>query len=242
ETLYEALELHIDDDGSNQKFTTIFRSSPEIINVAFNILSSGATLFTNFENPMHKISSHFIETEGKRSINPKYILTASEENMIVETFKEADEIKKNLNTTSSKILIVTTNELLFAKLEKYVSKNNKPVESLKSRGDTETINKASRSNRYLLGGIDYVGGLEFDGVVICGVDKGRVPTNHSETNFEALHFSNYAWHNRMYVAVTRAKYALTLIGEKSRGISPLLESTIKDNKIIVEDRTLNDLK
>ena len=34
---------------------------------------------------------------------------------------------------------------------------------------------AFEGNKYILGGIDYVGGLEFEAVVIIGVDEGRVP-------------------------------------------------------------------
>jgi superfamily I DNA and/or RNA helicase len=44
---------------------------------------------------------------------------------------------------------------------------------------------------------------------------------------------NYASHNRLYVAITRAKYALHLLGEKSRGVSDLLEEAIKKDLIDV---------
>lgn len=228
DALHEALALQNFEDNIPQRLDTIFRSSPEIINVAFNILASGATLFTNFENPIDKISSNFIEKEGKRSINPKYLLKENEEEMIIESFRNAEKLKKELNTQNSRILIVATSEILFDKLEKFANSNNKPVEFLKSRGDIETINLASKNNRFLLAGIDYVGGLEFDAVIICGVDKGRVPSNSTEDYSEAFHFANYAWHNRMYVAVTRAKYAVVFLGEKTRGISPLLESSIEN--------------
>lgn len=67
----------------------------------------------------------------------------------------------------------------------------------------ETVKLATKICRFLIAGIDYVGGLEFDGVIIVGVDKGRVPPVVSDNYTESSHFLNYAWHNRMYVAVTR---------------------------------------
>lgn len=233
EALHEALALGSLVDN-HQRLNTIFRSSPEIINVAFNILASGATLFTNFENPINKISSNFIEKKGKRSKNPQYLLKENEDDMIAESFKLAERLKKELNTQNSKILIIATTAFLFNKLEKFANLANKPVAFLKSRGDLETINLASKNNKFLLAGIDYVGGLEFDAVIICGVDKGRVPSNITEDYSEAFHFANYAWHNRMYVAVTRAKYAVVFLGEKTRGVSPLLESSVENQVVELE--------
>ncbi len=234
EALYEALQLN-ESDKDLKKLDTIFRSSPEIINVAFNILSSGATLFTSFENPLNKISFGFIEKDGKRSLTPKYISLENEERLISESLVQAEKLKRDLNTTNSRILIVATSEMLFTKIEKLVTTHHKPVEFLKSRGDLEIVNQATRNNRFILAGIDYVGGLEFDGVIICGTDKGRVPPTHSDSITEATHFTSYAWHNRMYVAVTRAKYAIVFMGEKSRGISPLLESSIQNGSIQLEE-------
>ena len=233
EALYDALQLN-DSQKDFKRLDTIFRSSPEIINVAFNILSSGATLFTSFENPLNKISFGFIEKEGKLSQTPKYILVENEEKLISECLLQAEKLKKELNTSNSRILIIATSEMLFTKLEKLVITSHKPVEFLKSRGDLEIVNQATKNNRFILAGIDYVGGLEFDGVIICGADKGRVPPNQSESVTEASHFTNYAWHNRMYVAVTRAKYAVVFMGEKSRGISPLLESSVHNGSIKID--------
>ena len=93
------------------------------------------------------------------------------------------------------------------------------------------VKAAERKNRYILAGIDYVGGLEFDGVIITGVDKNRVPPSFAETNYESYHFLNYAWHNRMYVAVTRAKYSVILLGEKSCGTCQLFNNAIENEMV-----------
>jgi superfamily I DNA/RNA helicase len=80
----------------------------------------------------------------------------------------------------------------------------------------------------VVGYIDYIGGLEFDAVVIVGVDKGRVP---QVTSTESRIYQNYEWHNRMYVAITRAKYAVVILGNKSRTPSTLLQNAISNKRI-----------
>lgn len=102
---------------------------------------------------------------------------------------------------------------------------------MKRRGDITTIKCAERNMRYVLGFIDYIGGLEFDAVVIVGVDKGRVPNNDGK---EGTIYQSYEWHNRMYVAITRAKYAVAILGNKSYTESPLLRKAIDSQRIVVE--------
>lgn len=84
---------------------------------------------------------------------------------------------------------------------------------------------------FVLGDIDYVGGLEFDAVFIVGVDKGRVPPE--DNNLSS--FIKYAWHNRMYVAVTRAKYAVKMWGNVNKGESIVLQSAIASQIIKVSN-------
>lgn len=115
---------------------------------------------------------------------------------------------------------------------KNTKKCNKPYEKLESRNDKRAIEKAIYGNKYVLGGIDLIGGLEFDALFLIGVDKSRVPPMN-DSSLGASHILDYAWHNRMYVAVTRAKYSVTLVGNKAAGNSPLLENAIQQDLISV---------
>lgn len=225
DTMYDILGIS-DPKENSHKFNTVFRSSPEIVNLAFNILSSGATLFTNFENPLDHALFNFTEADEQRSMSPSYQLLENDEAMITTAFDEAEKYIKKHKIRKSKVLITTTNDYLFSLIEKFSIENHKPVEFLKSRGDSVTIGEASSSNKFVVGGIDYVGGLEFDMAIIVGVDKGRVPSSDNNSEKESYHFLDYAWHNRMYVAITRAKYYILLLGNKSRGKASMLESAI----------------
>ncbi len=212
-------------EEENHKFGTVFRSSPDIVNLAFNILSSGATLFTNFENPLDYSSFNFTKEDERKCERPIYTMYCNDDTMIEKAFNWADDYCKEKGCFKSNVLLIATTDLLLKQMEMYTKNSHKAFEVLKSRSDSKTIKQATEGNKYLLSGIDYVGGLEFEAVVIVGVDEGRVPPSRS-TNEDSYYFMNYAWHNRMYVAVTRAKYAICLLGVQSRGRSPILESSI----------------
>ena len=207
-----------------KNFNTVFRSSPDIVNLAFNILSSGATLFT-FENPLDYAAFDFVSADEIKSVRPSYSLVQGDAESIVKAVEWAERYCDEKHVSKSKVIFIPTSENLIAEFEKNMQKNHKGYETLKSRSDVKTIKKAEAGGKFLIGGIDYVGGLEFDAVVMVGVDDGRVPPVSSNEK-EAFHFMNYAWHSRMYVAVTRARYAVKLYGDAARGISQMLYSAI----------------
>jgi len=222
------------DVSLQNKLNTIFRSSPQIVNVAFSVVSSGATLFTNFDNPMDVFSSAFTEIDERRSQEPLYINTANEDELIEVAFDRADELQKSLECRKSDILIVTLDGELLTKLEQYAAQKNKPVLLLKRRGDIKAVEAAKKSGQLVLAHADYVGGLEFFAVIIAGLDHGRVPPSGEEQSDSSKNFLTYSSHNRLYVAITRAKYRLEFIGEKARGPSKLIEPAIRAELVQVQ--------
>lgn len=215
-------------DGEEFRYNTMFRCSPQIVNLAFSILASGAEMFVNFDNPLDKINFSFTEEEERKSTKPQYKLLATDEMMISQVFKEVDSCSKELKIKNDRILIVSVNNQIHCALKKIATEGNKPVEVLTRRGDVGTIRQAEKHNRYVLGYIDYIGGLEFDAVVMVGVDKGRVPQYDGS---EAAIYQNYEWHNRMYVAITRAKYSVVILGNQSYTESPLFKRPIEQGLI-----------
>lgn len=223
EELMEQFDFKKEDEKS-EKFSTVFRSSHDITCLAFNILSSGATLFTNFENPLLYSTSNFTREEDAKCEQPLYQMVVDIPQMVAESFDWVDGYIKKHHSHKANVLITCTSDALMYELKKYADHTNRSYEVLESRSDSKTIRKAKDAHRYLLGGIDYVGGLEFDAVVIVGVDGQRVPPSRESS--DAYHYMRYAWHNRLYVAVTRAKYAICLLGIKSSGPSVVIESAI----------------
>ena len=222
----EELKAQFDIHGEekNEKFSTVFRCSHDITCLAFSILSSGATLFTNFENPLSYSTSNFTREEENKCEQPIYQMVVDVSQMIKDAYNWTDNYAKKHHLPKASILITATSDILMHELKKYADQVDKKYEVLVSRSDSKTIQKAKDAHRYLLGGIDYIGGLEFDAVVVVGVDAQNVPPSNEAS--DAYHYMRYAWHNRMYVAVTRAKYSIFLLGIKGFGPSVVLESSI----------------
>lgn len=228
---YQDYDKALKTEGSEDydyKFQTVFRCSPDIVSLAFNILSSGATFYTNFENPLDYSVFNFTREEENKCKRPLYHYSLTDEKMVEDAFNLVEKFCKEKKCMHSKILIVAVNCELLAMIEKYAMERRKPFVKLKGRNDANTIRQAMYNSKYVIGSIDSIGGLEFDAVFMVGVDKNRVPPTENKTG-EAYHFLDYAWHNRMYVAVTRAKYYVCFLGSSERGRCSILESAFHNN-------------
>ena len=204
----------------------IFRCSPDIVNLAFSITSSGASLFTNFQDPMALAHSNMTFEEEKKAKRPYYLDYSTDAAMMNAVLSVAEDMRASMDATKGDIAIVVFDESLFHDLEKRSLDENRPVEILKHRGDPEVVRRARSAGRFVLSLPDYVGGLEFDGVVLVGVDDGRVPPSPTTQHSQSKAYLTFAAHNRLYVAVTRARYQVAILGVRARGPSGILKSAL----------------
>ena len=212
-------------EGAENRTTevkSVFRCSPDIVNLAFCVTSSGATLFSNFDNPLRDTTSAFTETEERQCVRPRYISCVNDEELVRVSYVRADSMAGELQTARAKIAIVVFDANLLSNMKHYAANLNKRVELIVERGDVEAVRRAAQSGGFVLCAPDYVGGLEFNGVVLVGVDGGRVPPGEVLTRTGSAAFLNYQAHSRLYVAITRARYRVEILGSAERGPSALL--------------------
>ncbi|MGI2030244.1 UvrD-helicase domain-containing protein [Endozoicomonas acroporae] len=216
------------------KLKTVFRCSSDIINIASCILASGATLFTSLENPLENASDSFTIEDDQRCLKPylKGVQTQSE--LSDKAYQEVDSLSESLNCKKSEILIVPTTESLLGDLKRVADQKSHKYISIEKRGDFNAVESANKSDSYIIGGMDYIGGLEFIGVVIVGADKDKLPPLEGGRS-ESSHFLRYSAFNRLYVAVTRAKYALSFLYNKEQGCSEMLQIAIDEGLINIEN-------
>ncbi|SMO77393.1 UvrD-helicase domain-containing protein [Ruegeria faecimaris] len=221
-----------DSKGENSTIVTaVFRNSPQIREFCQSVLASGAMLFTNFENTLLESQSVFTAEDERKSQPVDYIEFPNDNTMIEGAFKRAEELLSKTESSRSQVLITSLCDDVLKDLREYASNNNKPVTYLERRGDFVRVKQAERSGHLVLGHADFVGGLEFNVVVIVGVDKGRVPHEGETADSNSRSFASYSAHNRLYVASSRARYALNILGVKSRGPSDILQGA-KASKLI----------
>lgn len=207
------------------RIRSIFRCSTEIVDLAFSVTSSGATLFTNFHNPLTASVSAFTAEEERKATKPVYLSYPSDEVMLEACMGRADLLAREMEVHKADVAIIVFGDDLFARAQEFAKAGNRQVEVVKSRGDLEAVNRAKRSGRFVLTAPEFVGGLEFAGVVLVGVDGGRVPPTGSGLKFEpSQNFLNYAAHQRLYVAITRARFRVEILGNSARGPSDILRS------------------
>ncbi len=210
---------------------SIFRCSPEIVDLAFTVTSGGATLFTNFDDPLEMASSMFTAEEERKCAVPTLTRCGDDDALVTETFAKAEQLRTDLNSPRCDIALVAFSDDLFKKAKAYAEAHNKPVELLKQRGDIEVIKRAERSKRFVLSTPEYIGGLEFQGVVLMGVDDGRVPPTKTLDSTDSANFLSYASHNRLYVAISRARFRVEILIVSQRGPSRLLLAAIKSGAL-----------
>ena len=200
----------------------IFRCSPDIVNLAFSITSSGATLFSNFEDPMSLSYSQMGFAEESRARFPEFRLLATDDLMLEEAFRIIEDSRQQSSSSQSSAAIITLSDELLHNLTAFAEKTGRSFEVIKSRGDAETVRRAVSSGKFIISLADYIGGLEFDDVVLVGIDAGRVPPSDIDMQAESKAYLDFAAHNRLYVAVTRARYSVVFLGVTERGPSPIL--------------------
>jgi superfamily I DNA/RNA helicase len=159
----------------------------------------------------------------------------TDEAMITGAFEAAEKFATEMQSTRGDVAIVVFGNELFALVERFTRSANKPVELLKHRGDMDVVRRARASGRFVVSTPDFVGGLEFDAVVLVGVDKGRVPPKISSDSTDSENFVSYATHQRLYVAITRARYRVALLGVKARGVSDLLANASVHGLVLQSD-------
>lgn len=223
-------------DGKSEStvYSTAFRSAPDILYIAGSILASGATLFTNFDNRLLETQSGFTVDEERRAQPVYFRLYSNDEEMISAAFDRATELATLTTSRPWEILITTLSRDLAEALKTFAAERNKPVTYLDKRGDFSRVSQAKKSGHFVVGHADYVGGLEFNVVIIVGVDKGRVPNEGVSEDADSRSFAKYIAHNRLYVAVSRAKFALEFSGIRARGPSDLLDNALSRGIIKIE--------
>ncbi|HFF8810958.1 TPA: UvrD-helicase domain-containing protein [Klebsiella pneumoniae] len=220
--------------------SAVFRSSEHIINLASCVLASGATLFQELENPLaESMTGHTSLIEEKCCV--PYIITKQNASEVYRaSFSFVDHIAQELDISKSDVLIVPCTDQVFKELKNFAESNDKEYISIERRGDNLAVEAAATNNLYVIGGMDYIGGLEFSVVVIVGADSDKFPEQSTYTG-ESLHFINYSSFNKLYVAITRAKYQIVFIAEKTQKISPLLETAVTEGLLTYNDELSNRL-
>lgn len=219
-------------NADENNYKTIFRSSQQITDLCASISAAGALMFQNhYKNPYNTAMSGFTENEEKLCTKPKLIMYDNDDEMLGSLKNHVDQCKKDFTCKNSDVALIAFDDKFFtteaiSNLSKLLNRDIKLVNNRQA-----SIGVSDKSNDDILLFDPYsINGLEFKCVILIGVDEGRVPQCIG-VNDISENYIRYIAFNQLYLASSRAKYRLILLGNKLHGVSSCLQYPI-ENKLL----------
>lgn len=216
--------------ANRNKYKTVFRSSQQITDFCAAISASGALMFQdNYQNPYETATSVFTAQQDQYCKKPCYYMYPDDNEMIHSIKKHVDTFKKDLNCKNRDIAIISFEQTFLYKesIEALSKLLNQEINVLQDRMGSLTDKK---TDNIVLSDPYSINGLEFDCVILVGVDEGRVPQNKGVSDI-SLNYIKYSAINKLYLASSRAKYRLVLLGNETHGCSSCLNYAVEKGTI-----------
>ena len=210
-----------------QKLCTLFRNSPAIADFCAAIAASGTLMFgASFSNPYKNTQYHFTHAEESKMEVPKLHMYPNDDSMISDLSNRLSELVRILQCKASDIAVISFDSRWASRdglnlLEKVTKKKYTLLDHQDENHQRDHFTLASP---YV------INGLEFQAVILLGVDEGRVPQTAGTSDI-SHHFLMYSAYNMLYLSASRAKYRVVMMGSDLRGTSSCLEHSLAANAI-----------
>lgn len=207
--------------AESKNLHTVFRSSPQIAELCASIAASGTLMFgANFANPYNNPQYCFTSSDEEKAERPKLLMYENDDQLVENLNQVVGKFVKTLQCKLSDIAIICFDEKWLsqdgvAMLEKQTGRQFSVLDKNEERDPA----KLTLSSPYS------INGLEFQGVILIGVDEGRVPQT-SGTSDISRHFIMYSAYNMLYLTISRARFMVTIMGTKLNGISSCLDHSL----------------
>lgn len=217
-------------DADENNYKTVFRSSQQITDFCAAISAAGALMFqSEYKNPYGTAMSGFTDKEERACKKPSLNMYNNDGDMLKSLKEHINECKKDFHCSNSDIALISFDDDLFIdenlkKIEEIIENNICVINSRQSKTNV------SNDDTILLFDPYNVNGLEFKCVILIGVDEGRVPKSIGVSDISE-NYIRYIAFNQLYLASSRAKYRLIVLGNKLHGISSCLKYAL-ENKLI----------
>lgn len=216
-----------------KNYQTVFRSSQEITEFCASISASGALMFQDsYINPYKLAKSGFTQIEEARCQPPKLYMYGDDTAMFNSIKEHIDTFKRELQCNNCEIAVIVFDEDFLS--PDHVSKLHERVQKqfhlLKGRNHSSLSREIKSSDPIILSSPENVNGLEFQAVILVGVDEGRVPQTAGVSDISE-HYIRYIAFNQLYLAASRAKFRLILLGNTLHGESSCLKYALENGTL-----------
>ncbi|MCD7711333.1 MAG: hypothetical protein LUJ25_01070 [Firmicutes bacterium] len=153
-----------------------------------------------------------------------------DDEMIESLKNHVDTIRRETQCNNKEIAIISFEGKMFQNeiIDKIRQVINASVYVLNERLSLDKNLKSCPKDQVVLSNPYNINGLEFAGVILIGVDDGRVPQTRNVGDVSENYIKFIAF-NQLYLSASRAKYRLIILGNEVHGISPCLHYAINCN-------------
>jgi hypothetical protein len=215
-------------DRRNLKY--VHRCSPDIVALARYVRERGSLLFSEFG--AQEAEAVMSDRELKRCHRPSVLLVSGPEVVV----REAVQLCERLTSTNyPRVGVVCFQQTKIDEVVKQFALIGRPVHEIRMRGE---VLAATPRPGYFVTLPELCGGLEFDAVVMLGVEEGLVPPAIDDLSPEAHLAFEEESHRELYTAITRARYFVCFICDENAGLSPIVQPALVRG-LMVKARGIN---
>ena len=205
-------------NSERRNLTYVHRSSPDIFKLASYFVEASPLIFSQFA--IRQPAALMSRSELRRCRKPEVIYGSSDEGLLDEIVAACQHLRDHNN---QRIGIIVFDPDLLKFLSNKVPQRMGAVHYVKERGELRAA--VPLAGAYIMAP-EACGGLEFDSVVMAGVDEGRMPPpmgNLGRQGYLAIEEEAFT---ELYTAITRAKYRLIVACDSRRGLSSLVRPAL----------------
>lgn len=210
-------------------YQAVFRNSKDICNLCASLLASGGLIFdADFKNPYDNSPSVSTVQDERLFSKPKLCMYKDEEDMVLGLKQHVDRLSKELQCKNYHIAVISFDNKYFepGKIRELGETIGRSIYYLQGRNVGGLNQQAKEGNSIILTSPHNVNGLEFNAVLLLGVDGVRVPQTVGVADV-SRNWLKYSAFNMLYLSCSRARYQLVILGNRQNEISECLEHSIE---------------
>ncbi len=207
-------------------YDLVFRNSPSILSFCASIATSGIIMFQNdFLDPYKQAKSVLADSGRVENEKPCLYMYSNEQQMLQSIKGHVKKLKKELHCKASDIVIISFDE-------RYSGEDGPDLLQQATGGQVAFFRLSGRYSQRKDGcpiASPYdVNGMEFQAVILLGVDEGRVPQTTGTSDI-SKHYVLYTAYNLLYLTSSRAIYKLIILGNEQHKESSCLSHSIAEH-------------
>jgi len=206
-------------DVSSVDLPTIHRFTPQILELVKHIHLEYPTLDLGAD---WEFDSASLTSSAPSGPTPSIVRCGTSNAELVEAFRTVQrELKRTTAAGAGRVAVAVLDESLFPSYRKFAhdmaANSRTPVAVIESREDVEKVEKYIR-RRVVVGPVEYLAGLQFDTLVVCGLPEtnfGNANSGHRQRRFLSL----------LYLGISRAiREVVLIVNDESGGVPEVLEA------------------